>query len=384
MRTRTDRDGAFCLNLRGPAADGVRLLSLLRPYEEQAFRTGRTDGIRDTFENRSYDAFQAFLADLQASSASADRPAPASGSRPAQPAATGSAAPGSAASASTGPDPAAPPESAASGASVRGRTGADAPTPPLASAEPAAPDPMASAAAPPGPGAHGRQHAAPARVGTGDRPAGPVRARPPGGNNVKVIVRIDHSALVRGHTVAGETCEVAGVGPISAGAVRELLRDDPFLAAVVTKGRDVVTVAHLGRGLNAHQRTAIEALGLRCANRACNRTVALQIDHRVPYAQVPETRLDNQDPLCPDCHRRKTHHGWHLEPGTGPRRFLPPDEPPGRQSLRRTEQGTGPLRDPRSRPAAGRTDQGTGSPEVGERADSALRPRPGTHQPSLL
>ncbi|MBX3284638.1 MAG: HNH endonuclease [Actinobacteria bacterium] len=77
----------------------------------------------------------------------------------------------------------------------------------------------------------------------------------------------------------------------------------------------------------AHQRTAIEALGLRCSNRACNRTIALQIDHRVPYAEQPETRLDNQDPLCPDCHRRKTHHGWHLEPGTGPRRLLPPQPP---------------------------------------------------------
>ncbi len=149
----------------------------------------------------------------------------------------------------------------------------------------------------------------------------------PGGQNTKVIVRIDHRALVRGHTIAGETCEVAGLGPIPVSTATALM-GDAFLAAVITRGRDVLTVAHLGRGLNAHQRTAIEALGLRCTNQACNRTVALQIDHRVPYADVPETKLDNQDPLCPACHRQKTHHGWHLAPGRGPRAFLPPGVEP--------------------------------------------------------
>jgi hypothetical protein len=253
LRTRTDAEGAFCLSLRGPAIDGVRLQALLRPFEEQAFRAGRTDGIRDTFENRAYDAFYALLTHLQAHAEGPEAPA-----TPAPAAAT-----------------------------------------PVPTAEPtdAAPPPTA---APP--------------------------ARLPGGNNTKVIVRIDHTALARGHTTAGETCEVAGLGPISV-ATAKVLMDDAFLAAVITRGRDVINVAHLGRGLNAHQRTALEALGLRCSNRACNRTIALQIDHRTPYAHVPETRLDNQDPLCPDCHRRKTHHGWHLEPGHGPRRFLPPRPP---------------------------------------------------------
>jgi hypothetical protein len=87
-----------------------------------------------------------------------------------------------------------------------------------------------------------------------------------------------------------------------------------------------VNVAHHGRGLNAHQRTALEADGVRCANVACNRTVAIQIDHRRPYADDPVTDLANQDPLCPDCHRRKTHHGWRLAPGTGRRRFIPPTD----------------------------------------------------------
>ena len=125
----------------------------------------------------------------------------------------------------------------------------------------------------------------------------------------------------------GETSEIAGVGPVSVTAVRQILRDDPFLAVAIRKGRDIVNVAHHGRGLNAHQRTAIEATGLRCTNQACNQTIAIQIDHRVGYATNHETKLDNQDPLCPGCHRLKTHHGHHLEPGTGPRRLLPPGHP---------------------------------------------------------
>ena len=137
-------------------------------------------------------------------------------------------------------------------------------------------------------------------------------------------MRIDHAALLRGRTVAGETCEVPGLGPVPVSTVRALM-GDAFIAAVVTRGRDVVSVAHLGRRLNAHQRTALEWTGIRCSNQACNRTIAIDVDHRVPWAEVPETDLANQDPLCPDCHRRKTHHGWSLEPGTGPRRFRQPD-----------------------------------------------------------
>jgi 5-methylcytosine-specific restriction endonuclease McrA len=155
----------------------------------------------------------------------------------------------------------------------------------------------------------------------------PLPAKLPGGNNVKVIVLVDHQALLRGHTLAGETSEIAGIGPVSVTAVRQILRDDPFLAVAIRNGRDIVNVAHHGRGLNAHQRTAIEATGLRCTNQACNQTIAIEIDHRVAYATNNETKLDNQDPLCGGCHRLKTHHGHHLEPGTGPRRLLPPGHP---------------------------------------------------------
>lgn len=323
LRTRTDAEGAFCLWLRGPAADGTRLLSLLKPFEEHAFRHGRTDGVRDTFENRSYDAFFTLLAWLQAqahaqppeaSGQPSDDPTP----RPSASRATPSPAPRPA----TSPPPPAPRAPASSPPS---------PTSPAPSSG-APPKPARSgprpASSPPQPT---RQHPD-QRPGQPPGPAGwrsphPLPDRLPGGNNVKVIVLVDHAALLRGHTTAGETCEIAGLGPISVETARQILQDDPFLAVVVRRGRDVINVAHHGRGLNAHQRTAIEATGMRCANLACNRTIAIQIDHRHPYAADPTTALPNQDPLCPECHRKKTHHGWHLEPGTGRRRLLPEDRP---------------------------------------------------------
>ena len=262
VRRYTDVDGAFNLHLRGPAAVGTRIEALLRPHEEQAFRTGRADGVRDTFENRSYDAFIGLLG-----------------------------------------------------------LGPDAAVEPVESAGPAA---------------------------DRARPA----AKAPGGSNVKVIVRIDHTALLRGHTIAGETCDVAGLGPISVESAKDLM-GDAFLAAVVLKGRDVVNVAHLGRGPNAFQRTALEAAGTGCTNIGCNRTVNIQIDHRTPVATDPVTKLDNLDPLCSGnggCHDLKTHHGHELEPGTGRRRLLPPDHPDHPRNRRATERVSSPL---------GRADQPT-------------------------
>ena len=253
------------------------LLSLLRPFEEEAFRASRrrerAGGERETHENRTYDALQALLASVGGSAGAgarttAGRPGPGGGA----------------------------------GREAGGHEAGDR-----------------------GPGAATARARAAAASASASADAS---VRPRGGDNTKVIVRVDLAAVLRGHTIAGETCEVDGVRPISAEAVKRLLLDrNPFVAAVLHDGREVQTVAHLGRNLSAHQRTAIEAMGVRCSNLACNKTVGMQIDHREPWANDPRTVLANQDPLCPDCHRRKTHHGWRLEPGTGPRRFRPPDAP---------------------------------------------------------
>jgi hypothetical protein len=79
---------------------------------------------------------------------------------------------------------------------------------------------------------------------------GPSDAR----SRAKTIVRVELEALLRGRATEGEVCEIAGFGPVAVSAVRELLDcGDPFLAAVVTKGEQVVGMAHLGRRPTAAQ-----------------------------------------------------------------------------------------------------------------------------------
>ncbi len=163
----------------------------------------------------------------------------------------------------------------------------------------------------------------------------------PTGAGPKVIVRIDHGALVRGHLEGDEVCEVAGVGPISVAAVKELaLNEDPFWAAVVTKGHDVVNVAHLGRHPNAFQRTALEWLYPGCAVRGCNQQVRIEWDHRDDWARTHVTALPRLDGLCSYHHRMKTTRGWMLVEGRGKRDFVAPTDP--RHPARRRQGCVGP------------------------------------------
>jgi hypothetical protein len=146
--------------------------------------------------------------------------------------------------------------------------------------------------------------------------------------NTKVIVRVDLSAVRRGTTVPGETCEIAGYGPIP---VTEALKqmNDAFLALVLTKGRDVCTVAHLGRQFTEHQKTALEWRDPECVVRGCHHAVRLERDHREDWAATHTTRLWAADRLCHHHHLLKTQ-GWRWDEaeadGQGKRRLVPPAE----------------------------------------------------------
>jgi hypothetical protein len=144
----------------------------------------------------------------------------------------------------------------------------------------------------------------------------------------KIIVRIDWDALVRGYPTRGETSEIAGIGPVPVEVVRDLMTTgDPFLAAVVTKGTNVCTVAHLGRSPIAVQRTALEWLNPRCRAEGCDRTIGLEVDHRIDWADTRLTLLDWLEWMCRHHHHLKTNEGWRLVPGSGIRPFVPPDDP---------------------------------------------------------
>ncbi len=79
---------------------------------------------------------------------------------------------------------------------------------------------------------------------------------------------VDHEALVRGHALDGETCEIPGVGPVSVEWVRKLL-GTAFVTAIIKKGEDITTVAHFGRHIPAELRTAMIVSGRECSIEGC-------------------------------------------------------------------------------------------------------------------
>jgi hypothetical protein len=147
------------------------------------------------------------------------------------------------------------------------------------------------------------------------------------GAPVKLLVRIDYDTWLRGVALPGETCELVGYGPISVAVVQELVaRGDPFVAAILAKGKSLVGVAHLGRAPNAYQQSALEWLYPWCAVEGCSSRIHLERDHRVDWIKAHHTMLDELDMLCSHHHALKTRKNWALVSGMGKRAFVPPTD----------------------------------------------------------
>jgi hypothetical protein len=148
----------------------------------------------------------------------------------------------------------------------------------------------------------------------------------PVGYSAHVVV--DHGALVRGHTLPGERCEIPGVGPVNARWVREVL-GEAFVTAIVEKGKDITTVAHLGRHIPAELRTAMIVSGRECSIVGCTGREYLELDHcEVDHAKGGPTAKWNLTWLCAIHHRRKSR-GWLLgppDPRTGKRTLTEPSK----------------------------------------------------------
>ena len=144
--------------------------------------------------------------------------------------------------------------------------------------------------------------------------------------NIAAHVVIDHAVLVRGNALPGERCEIPGVGPVNVGWVREIL-GEAFVTAVIKKGRDITTVAHFGRHIPAHLRTAMIAGGRECDIEGCFNRGYLELDHsEVDFAAGGPAAWWNIEWRCSICHDRKTR-GWVLgprNPVTGKRTLTPP------------------------------------------------------------
>ncbi|HET6967990.1 MAG TPA: DUF222 domain-containing protein [Ornithinibacter sp.] len=162
----------------------------------------------------------------------------------------------------------------------------------------------------------------------------------PAGADAKVIVRVDLPALIRGRALDGETCEIAGCGPIPVSVVKEWMRD-AFLAAVVTDGTEIAKVIHLGRRFKAQQKTVLQWQDPVCARQGCSNRLGLEYDHFEDWARTHTTRTTAAKRFCHPCHALKTA-GWTVSPPDtdGQCTFTPPPAPAARgRPLDTTTQG---------------------------------------------
>jgi hypothetical protein len=137
----------------------------------------------------------------------------------------------------------------------------------------------------------------------------PTKTRDP---NATVHVIIDHGALMRGGTAGSEVCEIPGVGPVNVEWVRELL-GSAFLTAIVKRGKDILTVAHLGRHVPAEIQTALLVSGRECRIEGCYQRGYLERDHTHDHAKGGPTAYWNLKWLCSRDHDLKSR-GWIMGP----------------------------------------------------------------------
>ncbi len=262
----TNELGAGWGRFNGPAHLTAQLNAQIKPFIELAFAKARREGRRERADALAFDAFMAYagLLDL-------DLDPPAAAGTDLTP--TGG---------NDDPDTTA-------GTPCSAPAGPTPPTPPSATPTPA--------------------------------PRAPIRA------DARIIMRVDLPALKRGHTVGGELCDIHGYGPVPLADLKALL-PDAAIDIVLTNGRDVFNVTHLGRHTTARQQVVLDLLNIGCTRQGCPATQHLQIDHRIDWHKIRITELANLDWLCPHDHRLKTHHGWQLEPGTGKRPLRPPGQQP--------------------------------------------------------
>jgi hypothetical protein len=138
--------------------------------------------------------------------------------------------------------------------------------------------------------------------------------------------------LQQDQVLGEEMCEIAGLGPVPVSVARCLL-GDAVLKLVLTRGKDVVNVTHLGRGPTVSQKVAMLWGSPGCAVTGCPRMAGIEHDHRVQWRDTRHTVLDQLDRLCDHHHDLKSYKGWALVRGLdGTLDMVPPTDPrhPGR------------------------------------------------------
>ena len=146
-------------------------------------------------------------------------------------------------------------------------------------------------------------------------PAKPIDAR----------IDVSNRALERGHVVAGERCEIPGLGPIPVTAAKLILRD--ARVSVLVREEDKIThVSSPTRTIPAKLRRWLEATYRVCGRQDCDNPAAI-IDHIHPYVEGGILDERNAWRLCKRCDDLKTYRGWKVVGSPGNWDLVPPDHP---------------------------------------------------------
>ncbi len=127
-----------------------------------------------------------------------------------------------------------------------------------------------------------------------------------------IRVRVDVPVIRRGRTAPGEVCEIEGVGPVPVSVIDRLAEQDPIVDLILTRGREVTHVAHLGRSGDTFLKAAIEWRDPSCRIDGCHRASGLETHHHVAVTDDGETSLRNQVRICGHHHGLITHEGYEL------------------------------------------------------------------------
>ena len=141
----------------------------------------------------------------------------------------------------------------------------------------------------------------------------------------QVSAVLDSAALGRGHTEAGERCEINGV-PAPVTTVRALL-DDAVVSVLLRDGDEITAVSSPKRTIPIKLRRALEARYPACGVKGCANDQFLEIDHVVPLEDGGETNVHNTWRICPHHHCLKTYCGWKVVGEPGDWDLVPPDHP---------------------------------------------------------
>jgi hypothetical protein len=190
-----------------------------------------------------------------------------------------------------------------------------------------------------------------------------------GRSSTEIIFLVDLEAFFRGGTVAGETCEIAGVGPVSMATVYEVF-GEAFAKLVIKRGVDPLSITHVGRTIPSCIDTALKVRDRVCVVPGCGSTRNLERDHwRLEFAKGGKTELDNLCLICRFHHYLRHHAGFRLEGGPGEWQWIAPHG------------GIGPFDE--AEPFDERPPPRQGSPGRGAPSETGP-PRPAAAEPSLF